>query len=86
MDKKRDRMPWGTLYHVPIEDNLVNQIAWKDNALVLYQSIVDIATETVLRNRKRPSKTSTSARTARVPFGDQPRKELPIPEIGRAHV
>ena len=72
-------MPWGTLYHVPIEDNLVNQIAWKDNALVLNQSIVDIATKTVLRNRKRPSKTSTSAHTARVPFGDQTRKELPIP-------
>ena len=54
-------------------------MAWKDNALVLYQSTVDIATETVLRNRKRPSKTSTSARTARVPFGDEPRKVLPIP-------
>ena len=46
---------------------------------MLYQSTVDIATETVLRNRKRPSRTSTSARTARVPFGDQPRKVLPIP-------
>ena len=48
MDKKRDQIPWGTLYHAPIEDNLVNQIAQKDNALVLYQSIVDIATKTVL--------------------------------------
>ena len=54
-------------------------MAWKDNALVLYQSTVDIATETVLRNRKRPSKTSTLACTACIPFGDQPRKELPIP-------
>ena len=27
MDKKRDQMPWGILYHAPIEDNLVNQMA-----------------------------------------------------------
>ena len=26
-DKKSDQIPWGTLYHAPIEDNLVNQIA-----------------------------------------------------------
>ena len=71
MGKKRDQMPWGTLYHAPIEDNSVNQMAWKDNALVLYQSIVDIATETVLRNRKRLSKTLTSAYIVRVPFRDQ---------------
>jgi hypothetical protein len=36
---------------------------------------------TVMRNRKRPTATSTSAKTARKPFGDQPRKELPIPKL-----
>ena len=35
-DSKKDQIPWGTLYCTPIEDNLVNQMAWKDNALVLY--------------------------------------------------
>ena len=35
----------------------------------------------VTRVRKRPKKTSSKARTARVPFGDQPTKELEIPEL-----
>ena len=48
--------------------------------ILIYMSIHE-EPETVLRNRKRPSKTSTSARTARVPFGDQARKELPIPKF-----
>ena len=26
-DKRSDQIPWGTLYHAPIDDNLVNQIA-----------------------------------------------------------
>ena len=31
--------------------------------------------------RKRPAKTSTSAKIAREPFNDQPTKELPIPRL-----
>ena len=31
--------------------------------------------------RKRPKETLTSAKTARVPFGDQPTKALEIPEV-----
>ena len=37
--------------------------------------------EIVLRERKYPKKTSSKAKTARVPFGNLPRKELPIPVV-----
>jgi hypothetical protein len=37
--------------------------------------------EKVTRLRKRPKKTSSKAKTARVPFGDQATKELEIPKI-----
>ena len=36
-------------------------------------------TDTVIRPRKRPSATSTSASITRPVFGDSPRKNLPIP-------
>ena len=35
-DKRSDQIPWGILYHALIDDNQINQMAWKDNALVLY--------------------------------------------------
>jgi hypothetical protein len=35
----------------------------------------------VTKVRKRPKKTLSKAKTARVPFGDQPTKELEIPEL-----
>ncbi|KEY70358.1 hypothetical protein S7711_10266, partial [Stachybotrys chartarum IBT 7711] len=38
-DRKGRRMwPWGQIQSYPTEDNLVNQIGWKDNALVLFLS------------------------------------------------
>jgi len=42
-------------------------------------SIVYDRTETIIRNRKRPKATSSKVKTARIPFGDQPRKDLSIP-------
>jgi hypothetical protein len=38
---------WGQLKSYPTEDNLVNQIGWKDNALVLFLSTVYTGTEVV---------------------------------------
>jgi hypothetical protein len=35
----------------------------------------------IIRNRKRPSSTSTSAKTACRAFGSEPRKDLPIPKF-----
>ena len=72
VDKKKDDISWGTLYSAPTADNNINQHAWKDNALVLFLSTthpIPGPDQLIIRNRKRPSKTSTSAKTARKPFG-----------------
>ena len=55
-------------------------IAWKDNALVLSMSTHSDALRKVQAYRKRPSETSSSAKTARVPFGKHARAWLAIPE------
>jgi len=84
VDKKKDDIPWGTLYSAPTADNNINQHAWKDNALVLFLSTthpIPGPDQLIIRNRKRPSKTSTSAKTARKPFGSEPTKNLPIPKF-----
>ena len=58
------------------------QFAWKDNALVLFLSTTTSDPNImVIQNRKRPSLTSSSAKTARKPFGSEPRKDLPIPKF-----
>ena len=68
-------------YSMCTANGLVAQIGWKDNAFVLMISTTMDRKETVLREQKRPKKTSSKAKTARVPFGDLPRKELPIPVV-----
>jgi hypothetical protein len=80
-DKGKDEMPWGTLISMPTASGLVNQCGWKDNAFALTMSTVNDGKSKVTRVRKRPKKTSSKAKTARVPFGDQPTKELEIPEL-----
>jgi hypothetical protein len=83
-DKKVDKIPWGTLEQAPTADSHIMQTAWKDNALVLLMSTIHEASDTknhVIRNRKRPALTSTSAKTARKPFGNEVRKDLPIPKL-----
>jgi hypothetical protein len=47
---------------IPTPDNQVNQIAWKDNALVLFLSTVFKGDERCERWRKRPSTTTSTAR------------------------
>jgi hypothetical protein len=82
LDKAKDLEPWGTLYSAPTIGNDIMQFAWKDNALVLFLSTTSSdEISMVIRNRKRPSTTSTSAKTARKPFGSEPRKDLPIPKF-----
>ena len=80
-DKGQDKLPWGTLISMPTTSGLVNQCGWKDNAFVLAMSTVFDGESTVNRLRRRPKKTSSMAKTARVPFGDQPTKVLPIPQL-----
>jgi hypothetical protein len=80
-DKGKDEMPWGTLISMPTTSGKVMQMGWKDNAFAPTMSTVYDGTARVTTVRKRPKETSTSAKTARVPFGDQPTKALEIPEV-----
>ncbi|KJZ70308.1 hypothetical protein HIM_10315 [Hirsutella minnesotensis 3608] len=77
---------WGTLKSVPTPDNLVNQLAWKDNALVLMLSTVHTGEELEQRIRRRPnSLTKPQQRAIKREFGDQPIKELPVPTVTAEH-
>jgi hypothetical protein len=66
---------------MPSESDLVNNIAFKDNAVVLFQSNYHTGEGRVMRTRRRPRKTSSKAKTARAPFGNQPTKELLVPSF-----
>ena len=68
-EKRKDIYPWGRLFSGISDDNLVMQFAWKDNSLCLFQSTIHTGFEPeVVRARKRPSKTSTKAKTAQASF------------------
>ncbi|KAJ3454132.1 hypothetical protein MRS44_018026 [Fusarium solani] len=66
---------------VPTDDNLVNQIAWKDNALVLFMTTLYTGQERILRKRKRPNTIHTRARPIQRFFGNEKIKEFEIPSI-----
>jgi ribosomal protein L21 len=74
-------MEWGEVVTIPTESNLVNNMAFKDNAVVLFQSNYHTREGRVIRTRKRPKKTSSRAKTARKPFGNEPTKDLPLPSF-----
>ena len=79
-DRSKDFVAWGTLYARKHKEKEVMQFAFKDNALVLALSTHFSGWElSTWRIRRQPGKTSTSARTARVPFNGQPLKMLQIP-------
>jgi hypothetical protein len=78
-DASKDKIPWGTLFTKPFKDNLINFMAWKDNALVLFMSIVDDGSQVIEKLRKRPLETSSFAKTSRVPFNKQAQALLDIP-------
>lgn len=80
-DKGKTEMEWGTVISIPSESCLVAQVGWKDNAFVLAQSTVYDGHIMVDRLRKRPRETSSKAKAARQPFGDDHEKILPIPAL-----
>ncbi|EXU96031.1 transposase IS4 domain protein [Metarhizium robertsii] len=81
-DDRKDFIPWGTTYSRPTKDQKVMHFAWKDNALVLLLSTYfDGLEEDIPRMRRCPSTTSSSAKTARVPFAGEFSEELPIPQF-----
>ena len=74
-------MSQGTLISMPTASGLVNQCSWKDNVFALTMLTVNDRKSKVTRVRKRPKKTLSKAKTTRVPFRDQPTKELEIPKV-----
>lgn len=78
-EKTKDLFDWGSLFKVVSDDNKVCQLGWKDNGLVLFQTTVHTGDEPpTQRLRKRPPKSFQKAKTARVPFGNDARKVLPV--------
>lgn len=70
-DAKKDEIPWGDLYVKVYKDNKVCCFAWKDNALALFMSNCDDGRDVCETWRKRPSETSTAAKSARAFFGNE---------------
>jgi hypothetical protein len=67
------QVSWNQLYGAVSPDGKVLQFAWKDQRIVLFMTTVTRCSggqvNTVKRIRKRPSRTSSNARTSRAPFG-----------------
>ena len=81
-DRSKDVVAWGILYVRKHKTKEVMQFAFKDNALVLALSTRFTGFEpSIWRLRRQPGKTSTSAKTARVPFEGEPTKMLQIPRL-----
>ena len=78
---KKDVIPWGETYSRYTPNGEVCHVRWKDQAFVLMMSSFMSGEERVLRRRKRPKETSSKAKTARIPFGNQAIKTLSIPAI-----
>ncbi|KAJ0135239.1 Uncharacterized protein HZ326_21717 [Fusarium oxysporum f. sp. albedinis] len=70
---------------IPTADNQVNQVAWKDNALVLFLSTVFAGDERTERWRRRPSTKTPTARPIRRFFGSEPAKLISIPTIAASY-
>ncbi len=64
-----------------ISDNQMMQFAWKDNSIVLFQSTMFDGQAYIIRDRKRSSRTSINAKTARTPFDNKPHAKLSIPDF-----
>ncbi|EXL65810.1 hypothetical protein FOPG_17984 [Fusarium oxysporum f. sp. conglutinans race 2 54008] len=78
-------IPFNCLKAIPTADNLVNQIAWKDNALVLFLSTVFTGIERVDRIRKRPTTDQPAARPMQEFSGEEPVKVISIPSIAATY-
>ncbi|KAH0528214.1 hypothetical protein TsFJ059_003105 [Trichoderma semiorbis] len=79
-DSKGHRLwPHNKLVTVPTPDEMVNQIAWKDNALVLLLSTVYSGREFQQRVRRRPNTTQPRARPIKEAFGKENKKTMTQP-------
>ena len=78
-DDIKDQIPWGTTEQRFVADGQVCQLLWKDNNCCLFMSNMEDGTETIITQRRRPNTSMKHAKTARVPFGNEPVKDLPRP-------
>ncbi|KNB16631.1 hypothetical protein FOXG_14450 [Fusarium oxysporum f. sp. lycopersici 4287] len=78
-------IPFNCLKAIPTADNLVNQIAWKVNALALFLSTVFTGNERVDRIRKRPTTDQPAAWPMQEFFGEEPVKVVSIPSIAATY-
>lgn len=76
-----ENAPWGTIATYATAPEGVLHVAWVDNGIVALMTTHHQGAETTMRNRRRPRKTSTNAARVRAVFGEEPRKQLPIPLI-----
>jgi hypothetical protein len=79
--KGKQLWPWGQLRSWPTPDNKVNQIAWKDNSLVLFLSTVFTGLETIIKKRKRPNSSAPYSRSIKQKFGPYSVLQLCLPSI-----
>uniref|UniRef100_A0A8H7N642 PiggyBac transposable element-derived protein domain-containing protein n=1 Tax=Bionectria ochroleuca TaxID=29856 RepID=A0A8H7N642_BIOOC len=73
--------PYNKLEAVSTADDLVNQIAFKDNSLVLFLTSYFTGDEVEDHKRKRPSSSHRRARQAQLFFGDIKELIIPTPSI-----
>ncbi|KAJ3455260.1 hypothetical protein MRS44_013860 [Fusarium solani] len=77
--------PFNRLRAVPTVDDIVNQIAWKDNALVLFMTSYFSGSERQDHVRRRPTSSHPRARPAMAFFGDEPQRSVSTPCIAVAY-
>ncbi|EGU88224.1 hypothetical protein FOXB_01258, partial [Fusarium oxysporum f. sp. conglutinans Fo5176] len=77
----RNLLQFGELRIAPT----VNQIAWKDNALVLFLTSVFKGDERVNRKRKRPNTMEARARPIQRFFGEEAVKDFEIPSVAATY-
>ena len=73
----KKKLVWGHLSGHIVQNTCC--LVWQDNNTVFFMTTYHDIREKVVRNRRRPKKTSTNAALVRQVFGDNPQKALPIP-------
>jgi len=70
-DKKWNKILWERFKMMIISDNQIMQFIWKDNSVILFQSIMFDDQVYIIRDRKRFSRTFINAKTARTSFNNK---------------
>ncbi|KFA55407.1 hypothetical protein S40293_10318 [Stachybotrys chartarum IBT 40293] len=84
-DNKGQCWQWNELRAYATVDNKVNQIGWKDNALVLLLSMVFTSKEFEHYIQHRPTSKGPTAKPVREAFGSKAVKEMSIPSVTVAY-